>query len=53
MRGVFRAGLDAGAVAAVIVGAAEGCLLQSATEGGAVSAGELARALTALTLRGA
>jgi len=53
VRGVFRSGLDAGAVAAVIVGAAEGCLLQSAMEGGAVSPAELTRALFALTLRGA
>ena len=51
VRGVFRSGLDAGAVAAVMVGTAEGCLLQSAMEGGPVSPGELARALTALTLR--
>jgi BetI-type transcriptional repressor, C-terminal len=53
VRGVFRSGLDAGAVAAVMVGAAEGCLLQSAMEGGAVGPAELARALFALTLRGA
>ena len=53
VRGVFRPGLDAGAVAAVIVSAAEGCLLQSAMEGGAVSPAELSRALFALTLRGA
>ena len=39
--GAFRADLDAGAVAAVIVGAAEGCLLQAATEGGAVAADRL------------
>jgi len=53
VRGVFRPGLDAGVMAAVIVGAAEGCLLQSATEGGAVSPADLSRALLALTLRGA
>jgi BetI-type transcriptional repressor, C-terminal len=53
VRGLFRSGLDAGAVAAVIVGTAEGCLLQSATEGGAVSPAELSRALFALMLRGA
>ena len=49
----LRSGLDAGAVAAVIVGAAEGCLLQAAIQGGAVSPAELFRALFALTLRGA
>jgi hypothetical protein len=53
VRGEFRSGLDAGAMAAVIVGAAEGCLLQSATEGGAVSPADLSRALLGLTLRGA
>ena len=53
VRGLFRSGLDAGAVAAVIVGAAEGCLLQAAMQGGAVSPAELSRALVALTLRGA
>jgi len=53
VRGVFRPGLDAGAVAAIVVGAAEGCLLQSAMEGGAVSPAELSRAIFALTLRGA
>ena len=53
VRGVFRSGLDSGAVAAIIVGAAEGCLLQSAMEGGAVGPAELARAIVALTLRGA
>ena len=53
VRGVFRSGLDTGAVAGVIVGAAEGCLLQAAMQGGAVSPAELARALVALTLRGA
>ena len=48
--GAFRSSLDAGAVAAVIVGAAEGCLLQAATEGGAVSSAELVRALLGLAL---
>ena len=48
--GVFRADLDSGAVAAVILGAAEGCLLQSATEGGAVSAEHLMRTLLRLAL---
>ena len=49
----FRADLDAGAVAAVIVGAAEGCLLQAATDGGAVSADQLVRTLLTLALSGA
>ena len=53
VRGLFRSGLDAGAVAAAIVSAAEGCLLQAAMQGGAVSPADLARALVALTLRGA
>jgi len=48
--GAFRPALDAGAVAAIIVGAAEGCLLQAATEGGAVSAAELVRAVVGLAL---
>ncbi len=48
--GVFRADLDPGAVAAVILGAAEGCLLQSATEGGSVSAEHLMRTLLRLAL---
>ena len=51
--GAFRASLDAAAVAAVMVGAAEGCLLQSATQGGAVPPGELVKTLLALTLSGA
>ena len=51
--GAFRTSLDAGAVAAVMVGAAEGCLLQSATQGGAVPPGELVKTLLALTLSGA
>jgi hypothetical protein len=49
----FRADLDAGAVAAVIVGAAEGCLLQAATDGGAVSADQLVRTLLTLAISGA
>jgi hypothetical protein len=48
--GAFRSDLDAGAVAAVILGAAEGCLLQSATEGGAVPAAQLMRTLLRLAL---
>jgi hypothetical protein len=51
--GGFRANLDAGAVAAVIVGAAEGCLLQAVTEGGAVPAERLVRTLLTLALSGA
>ena len=51
--GAFRKDLDTGAVAAVLLGAAEGCLLQSATQGGAVPPGELVRALMSLTLSGA
>jgi hypothetical protein len=49
-RGAFRAHLEPDAVAAVILGAAEGCLLQSATDGGAVSAGDLAKAVLGLAL---
>ena len=49
----FRGDLDAGAVAAVIVGAAEGCLLQAATEGGAVPAERLVGALLTLAVSGA
>lgn len=49
----FRDDLDAGAVAAVIVGAAEGCLLQAATEGGAVPAERLVGALLTLAVSGA
>ena len=52
-RGAFRRGIDPGAVAAVILGAAEGCLLQAATEGGAVSPAELVRCLLGLMLNGA
>ena len=50
--GAFRKGLDPGAVAAVMLAAAEGCLLQSATQGGAVPPGELVRALLSLSLSG-
>jgi BetI-type transcriptional repressor, C-terminal len=49
----FRGDLDPGAVAAVIVGAAEGCLLQAATEGGAVPAERLVGALLTLAVSGA
>ena len=51
--GVFRKELDAGAVAAVMVGTAEGCLLQAATQGGAVPPGELVTTLLRLALSGA
>ena len=45
----FRSDLDTSAVAAVIVGAAEGCLLQAATEGGSVTGDRVIQALLALT----
>ena len=48
--GAFRADLDPGAAAAVILGTAEGCLLQSATEGGAVTAEQLLRTLLRLVI---
>jgi hypothetical protein len=51
--GGFRRDLDAGAVAAVVVGAAEGCLLQAATEGGAVPDERLVRSLLTLAVSGA
>lgn len=51
--GAFRADLDPGAVAAVILGAAEGCLLQAATDGGPVTAEQLARTLLGLAVSGA
>ena len=50
--GAFRKHLDTDAVAAVVLGAAEGCLLQSATQGGAVPPGELVKALMSLALSG-
>jgi hypothetical protein len=50
--GAFRKEFDTGAVAAVMLGAAEGCLLQSATQGGAVPPGELVKALMSLALSG-
>ncbi len=46
--GAFRAGLDPGAVATAILGAAEGCLLQASSAGGAVAPARLVRALLAL-----
>jgi len=51
--GAFRKELDAGAVAAVMLGTAEGCLLQAATQGGAVPPGELVKTLLALAVSGA
>lgn len=51
--GDFRRDLDPGATAAVILGTAEGCLLQSATDGGAVTAEQLMRTLLALVVSGA
>ena len=51
--GAFRAGLDPGAIAAVIVGTAEGCLLQAVTEGGSVPADRLAATLLGLAVSGA
>jgi len=48
--GAFRHDLDAGAVAAVMLGTAEGCLLQAATQGGAVPPGELVKTLLGLVL---
>jgi hypothetical protein len=50
--GAFHAGMDAAAVAAVIVGAAEGCLLQAATDGGAVTAAQIVRTLLILAVGG-
>ena len=49
--GVFRAGLDAGAVATAILGPAEGCLLQAPSSGGTVPPARLVRALLDLVLR--
>jgi hypothetical protein len=46
--GAFRHGLDAGAVATAILGAAEGCLLQAPSAGGTVAPGRLVRTLLAL-----
>jgi hypothetical protein len=46
--GVFRADLDGAAVASVILGAAEGCLLQSGSQGGAIPTERLVRAVMRL-----
>ena len=43
--GAFRKALDASAVSGIILASAEGCLLQSATQGGVVPPAELVRAL--------
>jgi hypothetical protein len=48
--GGFRNDLDPGATAAVILGTAEGCLLQSATQGGAVPPEQLLRTLLRLVV---
>jgi transcriptional regulator BetI-like protein len=48
--GAFHADLDPGTVAAVILGVAEGCLLQSATQGGPVTAEQLLRTLLGLVV---
>ena len=47
-QGAFQAGLDTGAVAATILGAAEGCLLQAPSSGGPVAPARLVRTLLAL-----
>jgi hypothetical protein len=46
--GAFRRDLEPGPVAAVVVGAAEGCLLQTATQGGAVPPAAILRTLLRL-----
>jgi hypothetical protein len=46
----FRADLDPETLAAIILNAAEGCLLQSATQGGPVTAEQLLRALLRLVI---
>jgi hypothetical protein len=51
--GVFRAGLDAPAVAALITGVADGCLFQAAAQGGPVTTEQLLRTVLALVLSGA
>ena len=48
--GSFRADLDPETLAALILNAAEGCLLQSATQGGPVTAEQLLRALLRLVI---
>jgi hypothetical protein len=46
--GSFRTDLEPETLAAIILNAAEGCLLQSATQGGAVPAEQLLRAMLRL-----
>jgi hypothetical protein len=46
--GLLRADLEPGPAAAVVVGAAEGCLLQTATQGGAVPPAAILHALLRL-----
>jgi BetI-type transcriptional repressor, C-terminal len=50
LAGAFRADLDAAAVASVILGAAEGCLLQCGSQGGAVPTERLMQALMRLAV---
>jgi hypothetical protein len=49
-RRTFRPGLDSGAVAAIALGAAESCLLQAESDGGAVPPERLVRAFLRLTV---
>jgi len=49
----FRGDLDPETLAALILSAAEGCLLQSATQGGPVTAEQLLRTLLRLVISGA
>ncbi len=49
--GTFRSDLDSGVMAAVILGAADGLLLQSANQGGPVPADRLADSLLRAVLR--
>ena len=51
--GALRRDLDPVVFSAVCLGAAEGCLLQSASQGGTVSPDELVKALLHLALSGA
>jgi hypothetical protein len=51
--GSFRADLEPETLAALILNAAEGCLLQSATQGGPVPAEQLLRAMLRLVTTGA
>ncbi len=51
--GAFRRELDPVVFSAICLGAAEGCLLQSASQGGTVSPDELAKFLLQLAVSGA